>query len=130
MEEILLLNNFFPIVDTCLRCEDIARQCCAMVPRWRFLATFWVMHLQRAACSTFQTCILNSHYGHTMCQSMVDMQSAAAEIRRGKKIERRRRRRRRRMKPQGKNIMAAAITSQQCCMSDIRALLCKFRMQV
>ena len=38
--DILLLNKFFPIVDTCLRCEDIARQSCAMVPRWRFLATF------------------------------------------------------------------------------------------
>jgi len=36
----LLLNNFFPIVDTCLSCEDIARQSCGMVPRWRFLATF------------------------------------------------------------------------------------------
>ena len=34
------LTSFFPIVDTCLRCEDIARQSCAMVPRWRFLATF------------------------------------------------------------------------------------------
>ena len=40
MEDILLLNKFFPIVDTCLSCEDIARQNCAMVPRWRFLATF------------------------------------------------------------------------------------------
>ena len=40
VEEILLLNKFFPILDTCLNCEDIARQCCAMVPRWRFLATF------------------------------------------------------------------------------------------
>ena len=40
VEEILLLNNFFPIVDTCLSCEDIARQNCGMVPRWRFLATF------------------------------------------------------------------------------------------
>jgi len=60
--EILLLNKFFfPMVDTCLSCEDIARQSCGMVPRWRFLATFWVQHLQRAACSTFQTCILNSH---------------------------------------------------------------------
>ena len=26
VEEILLLNNFFPIVDTCISCEDIARQ--------------------------------------------------------------------------------------------------------
>jgi len=35
------LTSFFPIVDKCLRCEDIARQICAMVPRWRFLATFF-----------------------------------------------------------------------------------------
>ena len=34
------LRSFFLIVDTCLSCEDIARQGCAMVPRWRFLATF------------------------------------------------------------------------------------------
>jgi len=31
------LTSFFPIVDTCLSCEDIARQSCGMVPRWRFL---------------------------------------------------------------------------------------------
>ena len=48
---------------------------------------FWVLHLQRAACSTFQACILNSRYCHTMCQSMVDIQPAAAEIRRGKEEE-------------------------------------------
>jgi len=40
VEEILLLNKFCSIVNTCLSCEDIARQSCAMVPRWRFLATF------------------------------------------------------------------------------------------
>jgi len=40
VEEILLLNKFFLIVDTCLIWEDIGRQSCAMVPRWRFLATF------------------------------------------------------------------------------------------
>jgi len=57
----MLLKKVFLIVDTCLSCKDIARQSCAMVPRWRFLATFWVLHLQQAACSTFQTCILNSH---------------------------------------------------------------------
>jgi len=55
------INKFFPVVDTCLSCEDIARQSCAMVPRWRFLATFLRPVFQRAACSTFQTCILNSH---------------------------------------------------------------------
>jgi len=35
----LLLNKFFPIIDTCLNYEDIARQSCAMMPRWRFLTT-------------------------------------------------------------------------------------------
>ena len=34
------LTSFFPIVDTCLSCKDIVRQICAMVPTWRFLATF------------------------------------------------------------------------------------------
>jgi len=34
------LTSFFPIVDMCLRSEDIARQSCPMVPRWRFLVTF------------------------------------------------------------------------------------------
>jgi len=38
VEEILLLNKFFPIVDTCLSCENIARQSCVMVPRWQFFA--------------------------------------------------------------------------------------------
>jgi len=61
VDDILLLNNFFSIVDTCLICEDSARQSCAMVPRWRFLRRFCVLYFQRAACSTFQTCILNSH---------------------------------------------------------------------
>ena len=52
------LTSFFPIVDICLSSEDIARRTCAMVPKWRF---FCVLYFQRAACSTFQTCILNSH---------------------------------------------------------------------
>ena len=36
VSETLLFNNLFAIVDTCPSCEDIARQSCAMVPRWRF----------------------------------------------------------------------------------------------
>jgi len=40
VDDILMIYKFFPIVDTCLSCEDIARQRCAMVSRWRFLATF------------------------------------------------------------------------------------------
>jgi len=30
------LTSFFSIVDTCLSSEDIARQSCEMVPKWRF----------------------------------------------------------------------------------------------
>jgi len=59
--EVLLINKFFPIVDMCLSCDDTAPQSCAMVPRRLFLCHFCVLYFQRAACSTFQTCILNSH---------------------------------------------------------------------
>jgi len=85
VDEVLLFNSFFPIVDTCLSCEDIARQICAMVIRWRFLASFLRHVFQRAACSTFHTCILNSHEGHIMCGSMAEIQSGTAENRRGKR---------------------------------------------
>jgi len=34
------LTSFFPIVDTCVSCKDIARQSCAMVRRLRFLRNF------------------------------------------------------------------------------------------
>jgi len=33
VEEVLLFNKFFPIIDACFNCEDIARQSCAMVRR-------------------------------------------------------------------------------------------------
>ena len=55
------------------------------------MAIFWVLHFQRAACSTFQTCIQNSNKGHTMCRSMVDIQFPTAEIRRRKKERRKHR---------------------------------------
>jgi len=45
VEEISLLKKFFPIVDMCGSCEDIARQNGAMVPRWRFLATFFASRI-------------------------------------------------------------------------------------
>jgi len=34
------LTSLFPIVDACLSCGDIARQSCAMVPRWRIFGDF------------------------------------------------------------------------------------------
>jgi len=38
--EKILLTSFFPIVDTCLSCEDTARQSCAIVPRWQIFGDF------------------------------------------------------------------------------------------
>jgi len=35
------LTSFFPIVDACLSCEDIARQSCRMVRRWRLFGHFF-----------------------------------------------------------------------------------------
>jgi len=48
------LTNFFPIVDKCLSCEDIARQSCGMVPRWRLFgdllrAVFSASHAQHVS---------------------------------------------------------------------------------
>jgi len=34
------LTGFFQIVDTCLSCEDIARQSCTMVRRWQLFGDF------------------------------------------------------------------------------------------
>jgi len=32
--------TIFPIANTCLNCEDVAGQSCAMVPRWRIFGDF------------------------------------------------------------------------------------------
>jgi len=58
VENILLFNKFFPIVDTCLSCEDIAGQICAMVRRRRFF------------CIIFAFCIFTGpragHFRHAL----------------------------------------------------------------
>ena len=41
MAKILLFNKFFPIVNTCLSCEDMAQESCAMVRRWRIFGDFF-----------------------------------------------------------------------------------------
>jgi len=40
LQEILVLNKFFPIVNMCLTCDNIARQSCTMVPRWWIVGDF------------------------------------------------------------------------------------------
>jgi len=79
------LTSFFPIVDMSLSCEDIAQQSCAMMPRWRFFASFLrpVFSVSRV----HQVSDMHSKFAlrHTMCGSMVDIQSPTAEIRQRKK---------------------------------------------
>jgi len=94
----------------CLSCEDIARQICAMVPRWRFLATFLrpvfsesrVQHIS----DLHSKFALRPHH-------VIDIQSPTAEIRRGKEEEEEeelRRRKKERKKKQDENIMVCPIT--------------------
>ena len=77
-------------------------------PDGDFRRLSWVLHLQRATCSTFQTCILNSHQGHAMWQT-----SNLWPLRLGEEKKQEEDRK----KLQGKNIMApllhrAAINSE------------------
>ena len=96
-----MLNKFFfPIVDMCLSCEDIAQQSCAMVPRWRFLATF----LRPVFSTSRMQHISDLHSKFALRPHHVLKYDrhpiSAAEIRRGKK----------RRKKQDENIMVYPIT--------------------
>jgi len=80
------LTSFFLIVDMCLSCERYSpTKLCDDAQMAIFCVIFASSYFQQAACTRFQTCILTSHQGHTMCGSMVDIQSPTAEIWRGKK---------------------------------------------
>ena len=98
------LTSFFPIVETCLSCEDIAQQSCAMVRRWRifddFLCPVFSASRMQQVSDLPPKFALRPH----ICGSMVYIQSATAEISRGKK-----RRKIEEKKPQGKNITACPI---------------------
>ena len=87
VEKVLLFNNFFRIVDICLRCEDIARQ----IVRWCPDNDFWRFLRPVSSASRVQHISdLHSKFAlrpHRVWKYMVDIQSAAAEIRRGKKKE-------------------------------------------
>ena len=85
MEEILLFDKFFPIVDMCLSCESIAGQSCATVPRWRIFGDFLRPVLSASRVQHVSDLHLKFALNHTMCRSMVDIQSATTEIRRGKR---------------------------------------------
>jgi len=68
MGEILRFNRFF---SDCRYVPYLRRysptKSCDGVQMANFCRFFCVLRFQRAACSTFQTCILNSHYRVTPC---------------------------------------------------------------
>ena len=84
------LISFFPIIDTCLSCEDIAGQSCAIVCRSIFAHfgdflrhVFPASRVQHISDMQFKFALRPHHVSN-----MVDIQSATAEIRRGnKKLE-------------------------------------------
>ena len=80
--EKLLFNNFLPTVDTCLICENTARQICAVVPRWRFFAS--ILRPVFPASRVQHISDVHSKFALTP-HHVADIQCAAAEIRRGKK---------------------------------------------
>jgi len=95
------LAAFFPIVDTCLSCEDIARQICAIVPRWRFWGDFLgpafppccVQHISDLHSKFALGPRHVQRYGrHPICDR------ATAEIRHGKKRRRKKKERNHRAK--------------------------------
>jgi len=101
VDEILLFNSFFPIVDTCLSCEDTVRQNCAMVRRWPIFASF----LRPVFSASRVQHISDLHSKFALKPHHVSkygrIQSATAEIRRGKK------------KKQDENIMSSS-AAQGC----------------
>jgi len=60
------LTSFFPIVDTCLSCEDIARQSCGMVHRLQLFGdflcpAFWASRAQHVS-DLHSKCALRPHH--------------------------------------------------------------------
>jgi len=87
------VQQFFPIVDACLSCEDMARQSCAMVRRSRIFGDFCVLHFSASRVHHISDLLSKFALGpHHVYRSMVDIESATTEIRRGKKEERKKER--------------------------------------
>jgi len=66
----------------------IARHSCAMVPRWRIFGDCLGPAFPASRAQHISDLHSKFALGHTMCRSMVYIQCATAEIRRGKEIER------------------------------------------
>ena len=90
-EYIAAYQVFFPIVDTCRSCEDIAEKFVRWCPDGDFsdflCPVFSASHVQRVS-DLHLKFALTPHHVWQLCAGMADIQSAPAEIRQGKKEER------------------------------------------
>ena len=75
------VGEILPDCRYCLSCKDIARQSCAMVRRWRFFASFLRFVFPSSRVQHISDMHSKFALRHTMCRSMVDIQSATAAIR-------------------------------------------------
>jgi len=95
------LTIFFPIVDTCLSSEDIARQSCAMVPKWRFFASCISASRVQHISDMHSKFALRPHHVWKYGRHPSNLRPLRLGEEK-KKIDRK--------KPQGKNIMVCPIT--------------------
>ena len=96
------LTTFFPIVDICLSCKDSPTKLWDGAQMAIFGDIFFVPYFQRAACSTFQTCIQNSHLA-TPCVE-VWQTSSLRPLRLGEK------KKKKEEETTGQNVMSASAT--------------------
>ena len=106
VEEVLLLNKFFPIVDTCLTCKDIAGQSCAMVPSRPIFGDFFGAAFPASRVQQISDLHSKFALGPRHVWKYGYIQSPTAEIRRGKKRKKEEERR----KKQDENIMVCPVT--------------------
>jgi len=104
VEDILLLNSLFPIVDMFLNCEDIARQSCTMVPRWRFLGVFASYIFSEPRAAGFR----HASWIPTKATPCVEV-CQTSNLRQLRLSEEKKKERRKKNKPQDENIMACRI---------------------
>jgi len=113
-------SNFFPIVDTSLSCEDIARQSCAMVPKNSdFLRYFCVLYFSEPRAARFGP----GSYIRTETTPGVQVWQTSNLRRLRLGVEKKETKK----KPQGKNIMSASATQggHNSCISECRVAVVK-----
>ena len=107
LEDMLLFNKFFRLSIHALVAKIQSDKFVRWCPDGEFLAIFCVLYFSEPRAAEFRLAFLLRTMA-TLCvsESMVDIQSATAENRRGKKKKKERKKERKKKKPQNENITA------------------------